>query len=289
MKKVLISLIILAFAFTILPASLYSNSIKTEVTVSVLVETTASGDGTVNWGDGTVRATGTGVPPTGVPAPQARLMAKRAAVADAYRLLAEAVNGVKVDAETLVKNYVTESDTIKTKVSALVKGAKIVDEKRMSDGSYEVTMEISMYGDDSLADAVLEDKLKAGGEREIGVNFQEISGEKTGLIIDARGLKISPAMSPKILDEKGKELFGTFATIDADYVVANGIVDYAASLDEAKKSGRAGSDPMIIKGVKAGKDPFKANVIVKTSDADDVKEANSGPHFLEGARVVIVI
>ena len=285
MKKALVCFLVFAFAIALLPASLYSNSVKTEVTVSVLVEKSFTGDGTVNWADGTVRATGTGVPPTGVPAPQARLMAKRAAVADAYRLLAEAVNGVKVDAETLVKNYVTESDTIKTKVSAMIKGAKIVDEKRMSDGSYEVTMEISMYGEDGLSEAVLGDKIGDGSS----VKYSEVTGGKTGLIVDARGLKISPAMSPKIIDDKENELYGTFATIDADYVVENGIVDYASSLDEAKKSGRAGSDPIIIKGEKAGNDAFKANVIVKASDADEVRKANSEPHFLEGARVVIVI
>jgi hypothetical protein len=57
-----------------------------------------------------------------------RQLAKRAAVVDAYRNLAEATQGVQVDADTTVEKLTLQSDTIRTHVSALIRGAKIVGE-----------------------------------------------------------------------------------------------------------------------------------------------------------------
>lgn len=91
-----------------------------------------------------IQVTGSAVPPAGMNPGQGKLMARRGAIVDAYRQIAEIVAGVKVDSQTVVKNFVTESDVIKTKVDALIKGAKIVDEIQNADGSYSVTMQIKV-------------------------------------------------------------------------------------------------------------------------------------------------
>ena len=44
---------------------------------------------------------------------QKKLLSKRAAEADAYRKLAEAVYGLQINSRTYVKDYVTESDEIR--------------------------------------------------------------------------------------------------------------------------------------------------------------------------------
>lgn len=118
------------------------------------------GDGKINWTRGTIVVTGSGAPPERGSAAQRRLMTERAAVADAYRQLAELINGVKVDSETVVRDFVTESDVIRTRVSALVKGARKVNTRYLSDGSIEVDVSVSMYGPDGLFNAVLSDRLR---------------------------------------------------------------------------------------------------------------------------------
>lgn len=76
---------------------------------------------------------------------QAKLLAKRAAQADAYRNLAEQVRGLRITSSTFVKDFVAESDTIATSVDAFLRGAKMVGEPRyMEDGSCEVTMELAL-------------------------------------------------------------------------------------------------------------------------------------------------
>ena len=103
----------------------------------------------IDWDKRAIEAVGTGaMNGTG---PQAKLLAKRAATADAYRKIAECVFGVKVDATTTVQNFVTTDDTIKTQVNGMIKGAKVVDSKENSDGTIEVTLQITV---EALAAAI---------------------------------------------------------------------------------------------------------------------------------------
>ena len=117
----------------------------------------AAGTG-MDWsGDSKITVQGTGVAPTyAVNAVQARMLARRAAVVDAYRQLAELVKGVNVDSETTVENMMVTSDVTKTKVTALIQGARVVSEQAIDGGGYAVTMEMSVFGaSNSLATAVL--------------------------------------------------------------------------------------------------------------------------------------
>ena len=111
----------------------------------------------LNWDTSSVTVVGSGIaPPNAVSAVQARMLARRAAVADAYRQLAETIKGVNVDAETTVENMMVTNDTIKTRVSACIQGATVVGEKEIPGGGYEVTVTVPLFGvTNSVAQAVL--------------------------------------------------------------------------------------------------------------------------------------
>lgn len=85
---------------------------------------------------------GQGVAPMNTSSPaQAYALAKRAAVADAYRLIAEKVKGVRVDGQDLIKNMMVKRSTVRTSVKAMVRNANIV-ETTFKEGLCEVEMEI---------------------------------------------------------------------------------------------------------------------------------------------------
>ena len=87
---------------------------------------------------------GQGVAPMNTASPaQAYALAKRAATADAYRLIAEKVKGVRVDGEDLIKNMMVKRSTVRTSVQAMVRNANIV-ETTFKDGLCEVEMEINL-------------------------------------------------------------------------------------------------------------------------------------------------
>lgn len=77
--------------------------------------------------------------------PQGKLMAQRAAQVDAYRNLAESVQGVRIDARTKVENFVAVSDEIRSSFQGVIRGAQVVGRPNFHpDGYVEVTVQIDM-------------------------------------------------------------------------------------------------------------------------------------------------
>lgn len=91
-----------------------------------------------------ISVTGQGVAPSNTQSPaQAYALAKRAAIADAYRMIAEKVKGVRVDGKDLIKNMMVKRSTVRTAVYAMVRNANVV-ETIFKDGLCEVEMEITL-------------------------------------------------------------------------------------------------------------------------------------------------
>ncbi|EDZ63546.1 periplasmic protein containing DUF400 [Sulfurimonas gotlandica GD1] len=89
-----------------------------------------------------ISVTGQGVAPMDTSSPaQAYALAKRAATADAYRLIAEKVKGVRIDGQDLIKNMMVKRSTVRTSVQAMVRNANVV-ETTFKEGLCEVEMEI---------------------------------------------------------------------------------------------------------------------------------------------------
>ncbi|MBC7543997.1 MAG: hypothetical protein H7338_14825 [Candidatus Sericytochromatia bacterium] len=128
-----------------------------------LVQQAGHGKGSVDWSSGQITVTGSGAPPDRGNAAQRRLLTQRAAVADGYRQLAEIISGVHVDSETVVKDFVTDSDTIRTQVSALVKGAQPGAPRFLSDGAVEIDVTVNLYGQSGLAGITAPDSWQAPG------------------------------------------------------------------------------------------------------------------------------
>lgn len=74
-----------------------------------------------------------------------KLLAYRAARADAIRKLAERIKGLMITSETTVADFVTESDQINTALSAFLTGVREKGKPRHNDdGTCELTMEVTL-------------------------------------------------------------------------------------------------------------------------------------------------
>lgn len=97
------------------------------------------------WGPVILKATGSGIPSPGAVNPaQARLMGLRAAKVDAMRNLLEQAYGVRIMSDSSIQDFVLKSDVIKSRVDAFIKGAWVVEERQLADGTIEVDMEIAL-------------------------------------------------------------------------------------------------------------------------------------------------
>lgn len=92
-------------------------------------------------------ATGEGIAPLNTISPaQALALAKRAAMADAYRQLGAKLYGVKISSKDTVKDAALADSRIVAQVNGLIKNATITDTS-YKDGLYRVNMELKMSED----------------------------------------------------------------------------------------------------------------------------------------------
>ncbi len=284
------------------------------------------GPGEVNWSEGWVVATGVGGVPAGSSnSGQAQAMAERAAYSVALRNLLETIQGVQVDSETTIKNFMIQDDVISIRVSGLVKGARILDTKREADGSVEMRVGLPLTGELSGAvipknfgrasPVALEDKPPTSPPppspappsvqtRPRTPHPQDIPqvrpkdpplptpsrvapGSYTGLIVDARGLDLRPALVPRLLNVNGREEVYASNILYRKEAVQSGIVGYSKDLVAAARQARVTNVPLVVKGLGTS-GTHKTDILLSESDVERIRTAESQSHFLQQARVVVV-
>ncbi len=116
----------------------------------------------VDWNKKIITATGIGYAPENAQTDiQKKTLAESAAIAVAYKNLAEQVEGVQVTGETTVSGMMLISSTIKTKVNAVIKGARKISSEKTDDGGVAVTLQMPIFGSaNSLAGVVFEKNEK---------------------------------------------------------------------------------------------------------------------------------
>lgn len=274
------------------------------------------GQGSINWTTGYIEATGIGAPPDRAMGKiNARPMALRAAKADALRNLLELTKGVQVDSTTTIKDFAVESDIINTQVNGLVKGAMVVDQQYMSDGTVEVKLRMPLFGD--LARTVLPEPIEKRKSLTPPSLAPPVSTPPptvpppattppvstppevttppvpptplvyTGMVVDARGIQARPAMSPRIFDEDGKEIYGS-ANVDREYAIQQGMSGYARDLTAAQSNQRVTANPLTVKALKTS-GTGKADVVISNDDAQKIRALAENVAFMKQCRVMIVL
>jgi hypothetical protein len=260
--------------------------------------------GNINWSAGYIEAVGVGAPPEGsMGKPNARPMALRAAEVVAKRNLLEITKGVQIDSRTTVKDFTVESDDINTQVTGLVKGAVVMDQQYKSDGTVEVTVRMPLYG--NLTQIIMSSPM---AQPPVALPVPSVSERPapaiavpaviapaappahityTGIIVDARGFQAHPAMSPRIFDEDGKEVYG-FAKVDPKYAIQQGVSGYARDLTAARSNQRVTANPITVKAVEISA-PGKSDIIISNADAQKIRTSAENMNFIKKCRVMIVL
>jgi hypothetical protein len=109
----------------------------------------------------------------------------------------------------------------------------------------------------------------------------------TGLVIDARGIGARPAMSPRIYDEDGKEIYGS-ANVDREYAVQQGMSGYARDLTSAQSNQRVTANPVTVKALRTG-GAGKSDLVVANADAAQIRASAENASFMKKCRVMIVL
>jgi hypothetical protein len=299
--RVLVSALVLLVAF-------YPS--KALATDAVGLVETISTRGHINWSTGVMTARGKGAPPEKYyGTSQAPSMALQAAQLDAYRNLFEVTKRVRIDMKTTVGDVMAQDESIEAQMREMIKCAQIVKREYLSDGTVEVTLAMSLC--EGFAQLVLPKDVKQLPEiktilstpaapsegEQVGqvqgaptpeqASARDMSRVYTGLVLDVRGLNGRPALSPKIFDESGEEVYGS-AYVSREFAVQHGMAGYAIDLPEAKVNPRIADTPFTVKGLRTTA-ANGSDFVISNSDAAEIRSSSQNLSFLRKCRVMIVL
>ena len=109
----------------------------------------------------------------------------------------------------------------------------------------------------------------------------------TGLVFDAQSLAFTPSASVKVLDEDGREVYGS-AYVSKDWAEKQGIVSYVKDMDQAKANQRVAGNPLVIKAIKVT-GPNNKDLVISNDDARRIRDLAKHLNFLDAAKVVIIV
>ncbi|MBL7177713.1 MAG: hypothetical protein ISS66_17975 [Desulfobacteraceae bacterium] len=243
-------------------------------------------NGKVDWSHSVAEAIGIGHPPVNpINKAQARAKAKSEAITAARRNLIEIIKKVQIDSKNLIENCIGRSDKLFKEIQDHLQSSQVVDISYKPDGSVKATVSILLTG--SFADLVLPKAIR---------NIKPIKQEKpadkegkavfTGLVVDCRGFQLKPALAPKIVDEDGREVYGS-VYVSRHYAVKQGLAGYTKDLLAAQKNLRVANRPLIVKGIGTSR-TGKTDIVISNADAAKIRSAASNLSLLQKCKVVIV-
>ena len=177
---------------------------------------------------------------------------------------------------------------------AIISAVPLTLQKEQSGDSLTVTLSLSMRGAFSQLmlpaeiekiEAVkpLEAKLYKDSGATTESKVSQGSSRHTGLIVDALGLDLQPALVVRVMDENGELLYGPGFS-SRDYAVSWGVVGYASGTAVDQK--RLGAAPLRVAALRVA-GAGRSDVTISNSAADEIRGLPEHVSFLRECRIVI--
>jgi hypothetical protein len=238
----------------------------------------ATPSASIDWEKRVIVARGQGAPDLNAPNPAAaRIGAERAAELDAFRNILETLKGVQVEGGATAGSLMQADNALKASVEGALHQFKIVDRRYFSDGGVELDVQMPLEG---RVTELLIPKPGAAEMAKVPTTGTEVG---SGLVVVAKGLKVKPALAPRILDEQGKEVYGP-DFVQPGALRANGIAGYLKSVPAAEQSARVGAHPVQVRALRA----TGSDLVISNGDAARLTDPKSNLGFLAEAKVIIV-
>lgn len=239
--------------------------------------------GRVDWTNGIVEVWAGGVPPANVVnAAQGRALAEAEAEALARDALIAILQSIRIDSKSTVRETLDHPGARDGLVAAVLRDSYVAEKSILVDGTVKVTAAIKLNG--TFGDLVLPKTVVTIKSVEQAPKKEE---QFTGLILDCRGIPLSPAMVPMIVGEDGQVVYGT-AYVSRDHALESGVAAYARGLAKARNNPRVGPNPLIVKGLRTVKGR-SSDIVISNADAGRIKGSGGNISILHRGRVLFVM
>jgi hypothetical protein len=249
-----------------------------------LVEPTDTG--AINWTRRVVQARGTGASlPVAAGTEDGWSAALRNARRHAYIGLLKNVKALRLSRSGRVGGLVADDDQMLARIEELLKSSEIQDTVYRSDGAVEVVRRMPFSGSLSqliLPESIVQLEMKNLGRTTLDPNHRPF----TGLVVDARGVDVAPAMCFAIVDEGGREVYGS-AYVSREFVVQHGMCGYVTDFSAIEQFGRVGGHPLTVTALGTG-DTSDTDIVISNTDAARLRSTVENLFFLRECRVIVV-
>ncbi len=256
-------------------------------------------EGSINWTNGVITVQGIGAPlEKKTDQAEARNTALAAARQNGWQNLLKVAERVRITSNITVAYLAAKDDAISTKLEDMAKAAEVTRQEYLSDGTVAITLELSLHG--GFAQMLLPYDIEQIETIKAGTADQGVSGEVspratsgqvpdvyTGLVVDTRGLAVSPALAPTIVDEKEQEVYGP-GIVSREFAVQQGVSGYTRDLKIAQQAKRVLSTPLTVKALRI-REHERSDIVISNADAAKLRSSFEHLKFLKECRVVIVV
>jgi hypothetical protein len=240
--------------------------------------TTPVAAGQVDWTTGVVRSSARAEAASGSGRSAYGATAFASAVYAAQQRLLEAIGQLRLDAGRTVDSLLQGAPDKRQTLEELVAAAEVLQTRYLPHGAVESTVQVALFG--RLTALLWPETASAAPS-----GAEATSAVYTGLVIDARGLALQPALFPRILDEDGQVLYAP-AYVQADVVGQRGYVAYVSALNSPQVEARVGKNPLLLRARRVA-GPARVDVVMHRADVPQLQLA-AIRLLLAQCRVVIV-
>lgn len=244
--------------------------------------------GQIDWTRMTIEASGVGVPsPDSATLHQGLEKTGIIARQNAYRNLLELTKSMQLTADQTVGQYMKNRDILLSKIEDRLKGASVVSTRYLSDGTVKKTLKVDIKGSLLqllLPDTIVQLEMKTMGEE---TSSPTDNDKYTGLLVDARGVPVKPALVVQLVDEGDQEVYGP-AYVSRNYAVKKGFCGYVEDIKAPEVEERVGGNPLIVKALRV-RSPGSSDLVVSNTDASRIRSVVQHLFFLRQCRVLVVV
>jgi len=233
--------------------------------------------GQVNWTTDVLlsrgSATGTTLQGTGA-------STYRAAVQAARQGLWAALDQVRFDAKQMLGPAIRQAEARRHELEAMVAQATVVGTRYLPGPTVETTVQLPLAGQLTALFLTASSASPADGE-------PRSEAPHTGVVIDARGLAIQPALFPRIVDESGQSLYAP-TDVDTEAAVQQGYIAYAKAFDGAPAQVRIGERPLVLRALRVAGDS-RVDLVLSHAEAARIRDYAATRRLVRQCRVLIVL
>lgn len=231
--------------------------------------------GSVNWTEGLALSQGnaTGSVRRGTAA------TGQVAIQAARHTLGRLLGQVRLDATQTLGQAMQAGAAPAPALEAILEQATVATTRYGAGGAVETTLQLALAGP---LTALLLPAPAAQPESDT-----KAEAVHTGVVIDARGLAIQPALFPRIVDERGQPLY-TPEVVEREAAIQQGYVAYAKTIDQAPLPARVGDHPLVVRALRVA-GSTRVDLVLSNAEAARLRDYPATRRLVRQCRLLIVI